>query len=72
MRLMKPKLLFGFCIIIGEGYFFPATMHSQYRLSNSGDSLNLDVGVPGIQKIASDRNYSEYRYNIEEKESERN
>ena len=39
-------------------------MHSQYRLSNSGDSLNLDVGVPGIQKIASDRNYSEYRYII--------
>ena len=39
-------------------------MHSQFRLSNSSDELNLDVGVPGIHKIASDRNSSEFRYNL--------
>ena len=36
-------------------------MHSQFRISNSSDGFNLDVGVPSIHKLAGDRFTQEFR-----------
>jgi hypothetical protein len=36
-------------------------MHSRFRLTNSSEEVNLNIGVPGIQRLSSDKTSDELR-----------
>ena len=42
--------------------FFYRKMNSKFRLTTSSEEVNVDVGVPGIQKLSSDKLNEELRY----------
>jgi hypothetical protein len=39
-------------------------MNSKFRLTNSSEDVNLNIGVPGIQRLSSDKLSDELRYEL--------